>query len=442
MGPQVESVVPDPQMPAEADIVIIGGGIIGTSAALHLAKRGLKVVLCEKGHIAGEQSSRNWGWVRKARRDPREIPLVIESLRQWERMNETTGEETGFRTTGIAFAAENEADVARYETWLDHARPYQVDARLISGSDLDKHIPGGGGRWKAALYCATDGRAEPQKAAPAIARAAQKAGAVVLTDCAVRGLERAGGRVAAVVTERGRIRTGTAVLAGGAWSRRFLKDLDVTLPQLKVRASVIRTAPLADGPETAFWFEGAAFRKRLDGGYTIANGYVNVVPIVPDSFRFFRQFLPAFQSEKKALKLRLDNRFMQEWEEGRAVPLDQISPYEKARVLDPPPDRHFNREALRELTKHFPFFAKTRIVQEWAGMIDVTPDAVPVISPVDGVPGLIVAAGFSGHGFGIGPGAGRLAADLASGARPVVDPTDFRLSRYTDGSNPRPIAGI
>ena len=170
MGPEVEPVTPDADMPAEADVVVIGGGIVGTSSALHLAKRGLKVVLCEKGHIAGEQSSRNWGWVRKARRDPREIPLIVESLRQWEGMNETIGEETGFRTTGIAFAAENEADVARYETWLEHARPYQIDARMISGRELDRHVPGGGARWKTALYCGTDGRAEPQKAAPAIAR--------------------------------------------------------------------------------------------------------------------------------------------------------------------------------------------------------------------------------------------------------------------------------
>ncbi len=244
------------------------------------------------------------------------------------------------------------------------------------------------------------------------------------------------------MTERGRIRTTTAVLAGGAWSRRFLQDLGVTLPQLKVRASVMRTAPLEGGPESAFWFEGAAYRKRLDGGYSIANGYVNVVPIVPDSFRFMKEFWPAFRSEKEALKLRIDHRFIQEMTEAKAVPLDQISPYEKVRVLDPPPDRRFNREALTKLAELFPAFAKAQVVQEWAGMIDVTPDAVPVISPVDTVPGLIVATGFSGHGFGIGPGAGRLVADLATGSNPVVNPHDFRLSRYSDGSNPRPIAGI
>ena len=98
---------------------------------MFLAQRGVSVVLCEKGHIAGEQSSRNWGWVRKTRRDPREIPLVIESLRLWERMNETVEAETGFRTTGILFAAETDEDVARCEAWLDHARPYQLDAELM-----------------------------------------------------------------------------------------------------------------------------------------------------------------------------------------------------------------------------------------------------------------------------------------------------------------------
>jgi glycine/D-amino acid oxidase-like deaminating enzyme len=442
MGPQVEAVIADTALPQQADVVIIGGGIIGTSTALMLAKRGVSVVLCEKGHIAGEQSSRNWGWVRKLQRDPRELPLIVESLRLWERMDEMVEGETGFRPTGIIYSAESEADVARYETWLDHARPFQIDARLISGRELDHHLPGSGSRWKAGFYCASDGRAEPQKAGPAIARAAQKAGAMILTGCAVRGLDLAGGRVAAVVTERGRIRCSSVVVAGGAWSRRFLRDLGVTLPQLKVRSSVMRTAPLEGAPETALWCGGAAFRKRLDGGYTIANGNVNVVPIVPDSFRFFRDFLPSLWEEKKHLKLRADQRFLQEWSEGRAVPLDQVSPYEKVRVLDPEPDRRYNREALAHLIQLFPAFAKAQVIQEWAGMIDVTPDAVPVISSVDIVPGLIVATGFSGHGFGIGPGAGRLVADLVTGAPPVVDPADFRLSRFSDGSNPRAAVAI
>ncbi len=335
MGPPVDPVRADTALPGSVEVVVIGGGIVGTSTALALAKRGISVALCEKGHIAGEQSSRNWGWVRKGRRDPREMPLIVESLRLWEGMNEAVEGETGFRTTGIVWSCEDDADVARYEAWLEHARPYQIDARMISGAELDRHVPGGAKRWKAAMYCATDGRAEPQKAAPAIATAAQRAGAVIATGCAVRGLDRAGGRVSAVVTERGRIRCNAVVLAGGAWSRRFLADVDITLKQLKVRSSALRTAPLEGGPEDAFWCAKGAYRKRLDGGYSIAQGSVNIVPLVPDSFRYFGDFLPAFKEDWRGLKLRVDGRFRQEWIEARPVPLDQVSPYERCRVLPP-----------------------------------------------------------------------------------------------------------
>jgi glycine/D-amino acid oxidase-like deaminating enzyme len=442
MGPSVDPVAPENRMPSSVDVVIVGGGIIGTSAAFYLAQKGVSVALCEKGHIAGEQSSRNWGWVRKARRDPREIPLIVESLRLWEGINEQVEGETGFRRTGILFAAESDADVARYETWLGYAQPYQIGARLVSGAELDRLMPGGGGRWKAALYCATDGRAEPQKAAPAIAAAARRAGAAVLTDCAVRGVELSAGKVSAVITEHGPIACNALVVAAGAWSRRFLKDLCLTLPQLKVRSSVMRTAPLEGPPETALWCNKFAFRKRLDGGYNIANGNVNIVPIVPDSFRFLGNFLPALMMDPKSLKLRVDDRFRQELNEAKPVPLDRQSPYEKTRVLDPAPDRKYLRQALEQLAKMFPSFATTKILQEWAGLIDVMPDAIPVISPVDSVPGLIIATGFSGHGFGIGPGAGRLIADLAIGATPIVDPKEFRFSRFSDGTRVRPIAGI
>ena len=442
MGPPVDPVAAAAAPPAEAEIVIIGGGIIGTTAALYLARRGVSVALCEKGHIAGEQSSRNWGWVRKARRDPREIPLIVESLRLWEGMNAGIGAETGFRRTGIVFAAEREADVARYETWLGHARPFQIDARIVSGAELARLVPGAEGRSRAALYCATDGRAEPQKAAPAIAAAARREGAHILTGCAVRGLERSAGRVSAVITEHGRIACHAVIVAAGAWSRRFLRDLGLTLPQLKVRASVLRTAPIEGAPTAAYWARDFAFRKRLDGGYNIANGHVNVVPIVPDSFRFLAAFVPALLSETRSLKLRPSHRFVQEWREARPVPLDRPSPYEQTRVLDPAPDRNYLRQALDRLKAAMPAFAEARVVQEWAGMIDVTPDAIPVISTVEQVPGLVIATGFSGHGFGIGPGAGHLAADLATGAAPIVDPAAFRFSRFSDGTRVRPIAGI
>src|SRR5688500_9015323 len=125
MGPVVDPVSSDETLPQRVSVVIVGGGIIGASAALFLARKGVSVALCEKGHIAGEQSSRNWGWVRKMGRDPREIPLIIESLRLWQGMNALVAGETGFRQAGILYACETDAELERRAAWLEHARPFQ-----------------------------------------------------------------------------------------------------------------------------------------------------------------------------------------------------------------------------------------------------------------------------------------------------------------------------
>ena len=127
MAPRVDPVVSDGEVPARTGVVVVGGGIIGTSTAFFLARKGIPVVLCEKGHIAGEQSSRNWGWCRKMGRDPREIPLAIEALRLWPEMNALTEAETGFRQCGIVYLCKTAEDVAKREAWLEEARPYQLD---------------------------------------------------------------------------------------------------------------------------------------------------------------------------------------------------------------------------------------------------------------------------------------------------------------------------
>jgi len=435
MGPRPDPVVSDTTLPAKTDVVIIGGGIIGTSTALELAERGVSVVLCEKGVIAGEQSSRNWGWVRKMGRDPRELPLIVESLRLWEGLNARVGAETGYRRSGILYSADNARDIAGYEAWLEHARPFQLDSRLLTADETAALLPGMRTRFAGGLLTASDGRAEPQKAAPAIAAAARRHGAVVLEQCAVRGIERAGGRISGVVTERGPIACASVVLAGGAWSNLFCGNLGVDLPQLKVKNSVLRTEPIDAGlPQIAMSAGNYAFRKRLDGGYNIADGDANDVDIVPDCFRYFSAFQPALRSQWKALRLHFGRAFFQEWKVARRWSLDEVTPFERIRILDPEPNAKATEAALKRLTAALPAFAGAKVAQHWAGMIDVTPDAVPVISPVDAVPGFFIATGFTGHGFGIGPGAGKLTADLVTGTRPIVDPKAFRFSRFSDGS--------
>src|SRR5215468_3209429 len=202
MGPRVDSILSDEAVPTRVDVVIVGGGIIGTSTALFLARKGVSVALCEKGHIAHEQSSRNWGWCRKMARDPRELPLAIESLRMWQGMNEIVAAETGFRSAGIMYLAEIPADVARLESWLDHARQHQLDSRIIGGPEVGRRLPGLAKEYAGALYTASDGKGEPQMAVPAIAQAARRHGAIILTGCAVRGIATKAGQIVGVVTEK------------------------------------------------------------------------------------------------------------------------------------------------------------------------------------------------------------------------------------------------
>lgn len=433
-GPKVVPVAGDQQLPKRVDVVVIGGGIIGSSTALELQERGLKVALCEKGGIGQEQSSRNWGWVRISRRDVREIPLMVEALRIWPGLNDRTGRDTGYTQAGIAFACKSDAEVELYSDWAENLKPFQIQSGIIHPEAVDELIPGLNYPVKGALYTPMDGRAEPQKAAPAIAEAARDRGASVLTECAVRAVETTGGRVSGVVTERGPIACSSVVLAGGAWSRLFAGNLGIELPQLKVMNTVLRTEPLEGGPEIAYWTEKVAFRKRQDGGYTIADGSRNVVDIVPDSFRLAVKFFPALIHQWSDLRLRLGPRFGVEAGYDRKWRPDDITPFEKTRVLDPAPHQGQIKQTLASAAQVAPIFAKAKVAQTWAGLIDVTPDAVPVISAIDDVPGFHIATGFSGHGFGIGPGAGRLMADIVSGAKPCVDPHDFRLSRFFDGS--------
>lgn len=429
------TIIPDPvvaarTLPSRADVVVVGGGIVGVSTALFLSERGVCVALCEKGLIGAEQSGRNWGWVRQMGRDPAEIPLAVESLALWRGLNARVGAETGFRQTGITYLCETEQDSAAYEEWLKHARAHEVGSQLLSRTALPDLLPGIAGRFAGGLHTAADGRAEPTKAVAAIANAAIRAGARIVDNCAVRGIERSAGRVSGVVTEHGPIRCGAVVLAGGAWSRLFAGNAGVDFPQLKILGSVARIGPVGGVPDMPVGGSNFAFRRRLDGGYSVAKRNANVAPIVPDSFRLFTDFVPSLVKQWHDLTLRIGGRFIDEWRTPRRWALDDISPFERVRILDPVPVERSNRAGLKNLANAFPAFKDAKILQHWAGLIDVTPDAVPVIGPVDSIPGFFLASGFSGHGFGIGPGAGQLMADVVMGAPARVDPTPFRLGRF------------
>ena len=305
---------------------------------------------------------------------------------------------------------------------------------MITGSELKRLVPGAAIDWPGAMYTASDGRAEPHKATPALARAATRSGATLLESCAVRGLETSGGSISAVVTEHGVIHTSTVLCAAGAWTSMFCRSLDIIVPQLRVRGTVARTAATVNVLNGNVFDDQLAIRRREDGGYTVAHGFVLEHPLAPSSFRFFRMFLPALMQEISHLRLSIGRDFMDEFSTPKKWSLDKASPFEKTRVLNPKPTPAVLEDIRKNLDKIFPELAATPIVESWGGMIESTPDVIPVIGAVDTLPGFHIATGFSGHGFGIGPGAGKAIAGMLSGADSGVDISEFRHSRFFDGS--------
>jgi len=437
-----QPITPPDTVPAAADVVVIGGGIVGVSTAWFLSKQGVSVALCEKGHIAGEQSGRNWGWVRAQGRDVRELPMVLESIRIWDGLSSEIGEDVGFTRGGCMFAARSEKELAGFDEWLPIAKDYGLDTRIIRGAAFADQVNGLATDWVGALYTASDGRAEPHKATAAIARAAEANGAQVLTGCAVRGIDIEAGQVSGVVTEHGTIKSKTVLCAAGAWTSMFCGSLGITIPQLKVRATVVRTAP---GPEV---LQGNLFdsrfgiRRRQDGGYTIAPGSLLEHSVTPSSFRFFFKFFRALMAELKIVRISFGREFIEEWRAPKTWDLESVSPFENTRVLDPKPNVRAMRKLQRDVGAVFPQLEGVDFVESWAGIIESSPDVVPVIDEAESLPGFHIATGFSGHGFGIGPGAGKVIAASLTGADTDIDLEPLRLSRFFDGSPIRPQSSI
>lgn len=421
-------------LPPRADVVIVGGGIVGASTALALARRGLAVVLCEKGTVGEEQSGRNWGWVRKMGRDIRELPLMLRSMEIWDELHQITGAETGFRRVGVTYFFESDADAEKYAPWMRKAAQFELDTRFLTAAETAEIGPDSTRTWTGALHTASDGCAEPHLATRAIIRGARAHGAHVAECCAVRGIVRSAGRVSEVVTEKGRIACDAVVLAGGAWTTFLARSMGVHFPQLKLQSQVARTRPLAGGPKGCGSGSGFGYRQRLDGGYNFSMRALYPVQITPDSFRFGRQFLPALRHEWRGLKFRVGRQTLMEAQIPSRWDLDKSTVFERVRTLRPRADRKVLSDAIRNLRRAFPKMGEIVVNEQVSAWIDLSPDAIPVISAIDRIPGLHIASGFSGHGFGIGPGAGELMAQIVTGEPTSVDPAPFRHSRFIDGS--------
>ncbi|PIE44915.1 MAG: D-amino-acid oxidase [Gammaproteobacteria bacterium] len=398
MPPKITPIHTAAELPKQTTVVIIGGGIVGLTAALTLAERHVPVVVLEKGRFVGEQSSRNLGWIRKTNRAEDDVPLAVESDKLWAKMHERVGTEVGYRQAGIMFLGKTEQDIAAYRDWLKSVEHLDLGSKLLTPQEIDRHVPNGIGEWKGALYTPSDGRAEPSLAASAIAN--------------------------------GVIACEQVLLASGLWSRRFLGNCGVKYPTLPLFLSVLKTKPLPSiAIETAVGAPNFSFRKHIDGGFIIMQRGALDAPLTLDHLLIGTKYLGALKTQRDIMHIRLNKYFIDDLKLGRRWKKTQVSPFEKKRTLEPPVNQVFNQGALSNLTAAWPSFSAAEIEQQWGGVIDVTPDANPVISAIPKLPGLTVATGFSGHGFGTSPAAGQLAVDLLLGDKPLIDPAPYRFDR-------------
>lgn len=422
----------DRDLPDEVDVAIVGGGINGVVAAWMFAGEGKRVLLCEKGEIGAEASSRAFGWISELLLDPAKMPLSLDSKRGWAEMHAQVGE-TGYRRGGLAYLAETQEELDFYAGWLDSVKgACSPCTTMLTSAQVAERFPCARSTWAGAILAPSDGGTEPQLSTVVVAEAARRRGAKIMTGCAVRTLDITAGQISGIHTERGFVRASQVLFAGNAWSRLFMGNMGISVPQLMVYMSAGRTGPAANGPIGCGGVDAWAWRKQIDGGYSLGRLRGQKVPITRDSIQLFSRFVPLMRAEGKNVSLTLGADARADWRRARRWTAQDISPMERERVLAPGYNPSVSDTSLALNQREFPEM-KTYVHEYWGGMLTATPDNIPIASAVDAVSGLYLITGCS-YGLTWAPALGRMTVDLMSGRTPALDPAMFRLSRFFDGS--------
>ena len=430
----------------EVDVVIIGGGITGCAAAYYLGKRGKRITVLEKGDTAGEASGRNTGGVRVQGRNPTEYPFMLECIKMWEGLEKELNADIGYVSGGNLLYVENEADMKEIERGARVAKEHGIDSYLISPEETRELVPGLTAPVIGALYSPSDGHADPTRSTKAFEVAARESGVEVLTNCAALDIEMRNGRVTSVKTDLGRIDTGWVVNAAGVWANHVGRKVGQRFPVRIIRQTQAITEPVSKRIRPFVRGPNSGFRQEPGGGIIFTRGYNHPrdYDVTRDTFDNIGTWLPQIIRHRKLVKfhvgkalprsiharLPLFNRI------GRAWPLrSDVEPRVNRQTVD---------EGLKWLVKTLPWLEGVREERAWAGLIDLTPDMLPVFGAVDRPKGYVVAAGFSGHGFAMGPMSGKLISELIVDGEASIDISAFRPSRFAEGvpiSPPRNFVG-
>jgi glycine/D-amino acid oxidase-like deaminating enzyme len=414
------------------DVAIVGGGIVGSATAWALAQKGVRVVVLERGRIASEQSSRAWGFIRQQGRHEAEVPLAAEANGLWIELTAAFGiGSTEFTPGGILVPAETEEDEERVGSGLDVARRFGLDTRMLRADEIRALVPELAGTWRSGLFTAGDAHGDPARSTDTIARAARSAGALFVENCPVLSVDRQGGAVSGVVTERGRYKAPVVLLANAIGAPVLADALDLELPIQIIKSSVGQTRAAQPFTKVAMWGPKVAYRPRPDGSFTLGNGYRGMgadYELTVDSFRSLRHFLPAYRRNWRLMKLGVGRDFLHQLK-ARTSRAAAVRP-----LPEPVPNQHKIDRNLMRFREMFPHLGPIGLERTWAGRIDLTPDVIPILDQPASHPGLFIAAGFCGHGFALGPSIGRQMAEWIRDGRPSIDLGAFRLRRFWEGA--------
>lgn len=369
------------ELPGRAEVVVIGGGVVGTSAAFHLAEAGVDVLLLERDELASGSTSRAAGGVRAQFSDPVNIQLGLRSLEAFERFADRPGGEIDLVQHGYLFLLDNTDDVAAFQRNVAVQNELGVPSRMLDVAEacaMSPYVNPEG--LLAATFSARDGHCTPEAVVAGYAAGARAHGATIRRHCTVTGIDVVDGAITGVRTDAGSVATGTVICAAGAWSARVGELAGVELPVRPLRRQVVVSEAVAGlPPELPFTIDFGTSFYFHDEGPGLLMG-------MSDSEQGF-----GFDTSRSA-----------EWL-GRFAEV---------------------------VARRAPALSDVGIAHGWAGLYEMTPDHNAVVGEAAAVSRLLYATGFSGHGFLQGPAIGEVLRDLVLGHTPVVDVSALDVRRF------------
>lgn len=368
-----------------SQVVIIGGGISGAATAYELARNGVSVTLLERGDLASMASGWTLAGVRQSGRHPAELPLAAAAVARWTGLDEELGAETEYRQQGNLRLALSEADVPTIKRVVETSTAAGVEITYLDSiKEIHAVAPALSDEIYGASFCPTDGHANPIKAVLAFAAAAKRYGATIRTGVEVTGIATAGGKVTGVETTDGPVGADIVIVAAGIYTPQLLAPLGLTLPLRINHVPAVQTVPVPPMLDQVIGIASGKFagRQQVDGRFRLTIGG-------------------------------------SAW--GGGDRHDQYNVQPKLEQV---------RDTIEFAIRIVPALQELRVAQVWGGLLDLTPDALPVIERSSEVEGLIIGAGFSGHGFCLGPITGQILADLAVFGSTELPIDAFQLSRF------------